>query len=280
VDTYAVNVLGTVHVLEALRRHTRPCAAVMVTTDKCYENREWIHGYRETDTLGGHDPYSASKACAELAVDSYRRSFFRSHPVRIASVRAGNVIGGGDWARDRIVPDCVRALQAGSPIVVRNPRATRPWQHVLEPLSGYLWLAATLAAAPIAAPPAGTAPTAAGDGAGDLASAFNFGPGRDANRTVAELVAEILKHWPGSWEDRTDPAAVHEAGWLQLSIDKAHALLGWRPVWGFEETIKRTVEWYRRAARVASDPGAIGTLTREQISHYAEAARRVNLSWA
>jgi CDP-glucose 4,6-dehydratase len=143
-ETYATNVLGTAHVLEALRGLQKPCAAVFITTGKCYENREWVHGYREEDPLGGHDPYSSSKAAAEIAIASWRRAFFCDHPVKIASARAGNAIGGGDWAADRIVPDCIRSLQAGQPIAVRNPKATRPWQHVLEPLSGYLWLAALL----------------------------------------------------------------------------------------------------------------------------------------
>ncbi len=181
VETYAVNVMGTVHVLEALRTLQKPCAAILITTDKCYENREWTYGYRENDPLGGYDPYSSSKSAAEIAMAAYRRSFFRDHPVSIASVRAGNVIGGGDWALDRIVPDSIRALQAGTPIPVRNRIATRPWQHVLDPLSGYLSLAAHLTSdlRPLTS---------------DLASAFNFGPTHEANRTVAELVQEILKH--------------------------------------------------------------------------------------
>jgi len=150
-ETYATNVMGTAHVLEALRALDKPCAAVLITTDKCYENREWLHSYREEDPLGGYDPYSSSKAAAEIAISAWRRSFFKKHPVKIASARAGNVIGGGDWALDRIVPDCIRALQKKQPIAVRNPNATRPWQHVLEPLSGYLWLAARLYQ-PFAAP--------------------------------------------------------------------------------------------------------------------------------
>ena len=145
IETYATNVMGTIHVLEALRALKKPCAAVLVTTDKCYENREWVYGYREDDPLGGYDPYSSSKAAAEIAISAWRRSFFGEHPVRVASGRAGNVIGGGDWAKDRIVPDCIRHLQRNESIPVRNPRATRPWQHVLEPLSGYLWLAARVA---------------------------------------------------------------------------------------------------------------------------------------
>ena len=144
IETYATNVMGTLHVLDALRSLKKPCAAVFITSDKCYENQEWIYGYREGDPLGGYDPYSSSKAAAEIVIGAYRRSFFQNHPVRIASARAGNVIGGGDWAADRIVPDCIRALQNNQPIPVRNKVATRPWQHVLEPLSGYLWLAASL----------------------------------------------------------------------------------------------------------------------------------------
>ena len=224
VETYQTNVLGTIHLLEALRSLREPCAAVLVTTDKCYENREWMYGYREEDSLGGHDPYSSSKAAREIAIQSWRRSFFTEHPVRIASARAGNVIGGGDWALDRLVPDCIRALQAGRAIPVRNKDATRPWQHVLEPLSGYLWLAAVLAKPGLRPLPAER-----------FATAFNFGPGHDANRTVGELVEEVLKSWPGRWEDRPEPAEAHEAGLLQLSTDKASALLGWSPVWTFPE---------------------------------------------
>ncbi len=269
VDTYAINVMGTIHVLEALRQLQKPCVAILVTTDKCYENREWLYGYREADPLGGHDPYSSSKAATEIAIASWRRSFFDGHPVRLASVRAGNVIGGGDWAPNRLVPDCIRALQGGQPIPVRNKVATRPWQHVLDPLSGYLWLAARLAES----------------GASDdqLASAFNFGPGHEANRTVAELVNEVLKHWPGRWEDRSDPAAVHEAQLLQLSTDKAHARLGWAPVWTFPNAIAHTVTWYRQAtsAGTGSDAAkAIQALTTGQIEHYQTDAANAGLPWA
>lgn len=266
VATYDVNVLGTIHVLQALRSLTKPCAAVFITTDKCYENREWVHGYREEDPLGGHDPYSSSKAAAEIAIASFRRSFFHAHPVKIASARAGNVIGGGDWALDRIVPDCIRALQGGVSIPVRNKTATRPWQHVLEPLSGYLWLAACLADPRLARAP--LAP---------LASAFNFGPSHEANRTVGELVAEVLKHWSGRWEDRSDPNAVHEAHLLQLTTDKANALLGWAPVWAFPKAIEQTVQWYRESM---SEPAAIAALTTRQIQLYTADAARVGLPWA
>jgi len=261
VETFMVNLMGTVHFLETLRSVSHPCAAVFVTTDKCYENREWVYGYRENDPLGGHDPYSASKATAELAIASYRRSFFQSHPVRIASARAGNVIGGGDWAVDRIVPDCMRALEQGKPIAVRNPKATRPWQHVLEPLSGYLWLGACLA----------------GERKTSLDTAFNFGPGHESNRTVVELVTEVLKHWPGRWQDQSDPNAVHEAKLLQLATDKATALLRWAPVWTFPTTIEQTVRWYREAAR---QPQSIPALTTRQIQLYCTAATQAGLGWA
>lgn len=259
VGTFDVNVLGTVRVLEGLRGLGSPCSVICVTTDKCYENREWHYGYREVDPLGGHDPYSASKAAAEIAIASYRSSFFSHSPVRVASARAGNVIGGGDWALDRIVPDSVRALAAGAPIPVRNRHATRPWQHVLEPLSGYLWLAARQAAD------------------GRLADAFNFGPGHDANRTVAELVDQIVRHWPGTWMDQTRPDAPHEAGRLQLSTDKANSLLAWSPVWRFPEAVEATVRWYRLAAE---QPDQLAQFTRIQIAAYEDAARRQAVAWS
>ncbi|MEZ0218423.1 MAG: CDP-glucose 4,6-dehydratase [Rariglobus sp.] len=265
VETYATNVMGTVHVLEALRRAARPCTVIAVTTDKCYENREWLHAYREEDPLGGHDPYSSSKGAAEIAIASYRRSFFSSAgtPVRLASARAGNVIGGGDWAADRIVPDCIRALQLGQPVRLRNPRATRPWQHVLEPLSGYLWLAARLA---------GTTAEPA-----TLASAFNFGPALTSNRPVGDLVNELLRHLPGRREDQPDPGAPHEAGLLNLATDKAHHLLGWRSAWNFERTVAETAVWYRD---YAATPTAAAEITRRQITTYTADAVSSGLAWA
>jgi len=231
--TWVTNVQGSLHLLEALKPLQHPCAVVMVTTDKVYENREWAYGYREPDPLGGHDPYSASKAAAEIAIASWRASFCgtASHQtphLRIATARAGNVIGGGDWAADRIVPDFMRALAAGEPVSVRNPAATRPWQHVLEPLSGYLRLAEALATDPD--PPC---------------EAFNFGPQLESNRPVRELVNTMLSHWPGEWIDQSDPHAPHEAGLLHLQIDKAHHRLGWQPRWDYATTIERTVGWYR-----------------------------------
>jgi len=270
VETYATNVLGTVNVLESARQAGRPCTIVAITTDKCYENKEWVHSYHEEDPLGGYDPYSSSKGAAEIAIAAYRRSFF-SGPgavVRLASARAGNVIGGGDWAMDRLVPDCIRALRRGETIPVRNKTATRPWQHVLEPLSGYLWLGAALSAG---------APAAFHFPAPTYASAFNFGPALTSNRTVAGLVQEILLHWPGRWEDRSDPHAVHEARLLNLATDKAFHLLQWQPVWAFAPTIARTVGWYRQDA---SDPAAVPALTSGQIAAYTDDARAAGLPWA
>lgn len=266
VETYAVNVMGTIHVLEALRQLSRPCAAVMVTTDKCYENREWTRAYSEEDPLGGHDPYSSSKAAAEIAIASWRRSFFpparvgagQATPVAIASARAGNVIGGGDWAKDRILPDCMRALAARQPIPVRNPQATRPWQHVLEPLGGYLCLAAQLHRA-LVQPAAGQLE--------QLCSAFNFGPAPDSNRPVLDVVAEILRHWPGEWRDVSDPTALHEAGLLNLAIDKARHVLDWTPHWSFADTIRHTVAWYRHGAAGTAGIDA-ADFTRQQIAAY------------
>jgi len=268
VETWETNVLGTIQVLEGLRLLDQPCAALFITTDKCYENREWLYAYREVDPLGGYDPYSSSKAAAEIAVAAWRRSFFLGGPVKIATARAGNVIGGGDWALDRIVPDAMRALDRGETIPVRNKTATRPWQHVLEPLGGYLWLGAVLADSSFAGP---CPPDAL-----RFREAFNFGPRLESNRTVAQLVAEILKHRAGRWEDRSDPRAPHEASLLNLSIDKAFHLLGWRPVWDFEETIARTTEWYTRAGQSQ----AALALTQAQIAEYTAAARAAGVSWA
>jgi CDP-glucose 4,6-dehydratase len=250
--TWSTNVIGTCHVLEAVRRLEQPCTAVMITTDKVYDNREWDYAYREVDPLGGHDPYSSSKAAAQLAIASWRASYCgqgagQRPQLRIASARAGNVIGGGDWAENRIVPDAVRALIAGQPVEVRSPAATRPWQHVLEPLGGYLLLAERLHQDP------------------SLAAAFNFGPDREANRPVRELVEEILTHWPGGWVDGSDPGARHEAGRLDLSTDRAFHQLGWRPRWDFATTVAETVAWYRRYQ--AGEPAR--ELCLEQIARYA-----------
>jgi len=237
--TWATNVQGSLHVLEALKPLQHPCAVVMVTTDKVYENEEWDYGYRENDRLGGRDPYSASKAAAELAIASWRASFCGTAPhqslhLAIATARSGNVIGGGDWAEDRIVPDAMRALAATLPVPLRNPNATRPWQHVLEPLGGYLRLAEALASA-----------QASHSQPNRYAEAFNFGPLLEANRSVRQLIDAALQHWPGAWNDLSGADAVHEAGRLHLQIDKATHQLGWQPRWSFATTVQRTVEWYR-----------------------------------
>lgn len=235
-ETFEVNVMGTAGVLDAVRDLKRPCAVVCITTDKCYENREQIWGYRECDPMGGYDPYSASKGAAELLIASYRRSFFSTerfseHGVQVASARAGNVIGGGDWAKDRIVTDAIAALMAGRPVPVRNPCAIRPWQHVLEPLSGYLTLASAMLQKP----------------ASQWSSAWNFGPVPGTEVPVGALVDALVKAWgEGEWVDQRSPGQPHEAGILRLSIEKAGWLLGWRPRWTCEEMVTRTAQWYRR----------------------------------
>lgn len=305
VETYATNVMGTVHLLDALReRQDRrrltsfsptatggraaknrldgrsTCAAVFITTDKCYANRNLPNGYREDDPMGGYDPYSSSKGCAELAIASFRDSFFNpagptAPLVGIASARAGNVIGGGDWAEDRIVPDCMRCLARGEPVPVRNPHATRPWQHVLEPLGGYLLLGARIHAALAAAHHPDHASTPfqistfnfpSPSPLADLCSAFNFGPALPSNQPVRRLVEEVLRCWPGSWVDQSDPRAPHEARLLNLAIDKAFHLLGWQPAWNFAATVRHTVDWYR----AVHDGADAGPLTREQIRQYAQ----------
>jgi len=235
VDTVSTNVLGTVMVMEAARLQRAPVALVLITSDKCYENREWERGYAEDDTLGGRDVYSGSKAAAEILIGSYRRSFFdASDRVPVASTRAGNVIGGGDWASDRIVPDIVRALQAGEPVRVRNPGAVRPWQHVLEPLSGYLQLGAALMAR---------------DRRG-VESAFNFGPAPENVQSVGALVSRAVTRWgSGEWRDESEPGAPHEATLLRLDIARAGRMLGWRPRWNFEDAIANTIDWYKAVER-------------------------------
>lgn len=229
-DTFDTNMMGSVHVFEAAREVSSVRALVHVSTDKCYENRERPRGYRETDPLGGHDPYSASKAAAEIAFQSYGRSFFAVHGRPMAaSGRAGNVIGGGDWAADRIVPDAIRALAADRPVPVRNPASVRPWQHVLEALSGYLVLSARLL-----------------EGDARAAGAWNFGPSARSVRTVRDLAGEIVRAWGrGAWKHVRSRGAPHEAALLMLDCSKAHRQLAWRPRWDFATTIARTVDWYK-----------------------------------
>lgn len=267
VETFATNVMGTVHVLDAIRRSGHDCSVVVVTTDKCYENREWLHSYREDDAMGGHDPYSASKGAAEIAAHSYRRSYFDPQGnVAMATARAGNVIGGGDWAQDRIVPDCIRALRKGEAIPVRNKIATRPWQHVLEPLSGYLWLGAALHNSRITSH----------DNNAPFRSAFNFGPRLTSNRTVAQLVECLIFRTGGAWQDCSDPNALHEASKLNLAIDKAFHLLQWQPVWDFEQTIAHTADWYLQEENGQS----VSEITIQQIKQYEASAQQAGLLWA
>jgi len=246
--TWQTNVLGSAHVIEALRRYAKPCAVVMVTTDKVYENLEDGRAYREGDALGGHDPYSASKAAMEIAVSSWRKSFLGNTAIRMASARAGNVIGGGDWAENRIMPDIVRSLARGDDISVRNPGAVRPWQHVLEPLAGYITLAERLW---VSDDPA-------------LQSGFNFGPSPSEARPVRDLVTTALQHWPGKWHDISTPGAHHEAALLGLDTTKARDILKVRPRWNFEQAVEHTIKWYRAANAGAS----IIDQTRAQIRDF------------
>lgn len=266
-ETFAVNAVGTANLLEAVRKTDCVRVCQIITTDKCYENDESGRACREGDRLGGRDPYSASKACAEFVVSSYRDSFFppkdsRRHKVSLSSVRAGNVIGGGDWAQDRLVPDCARALASGRPVEIRNPQSVRPWQFVLEPLSGYLRLAALQLEEPAR-----------------YASAWNFGPSEGVSLTTAELADLFIHSW-GSGR-RVSPErglpSPHEAGTLKLDSGKARELLQWRPVYAAEEAVARTAAWYR-----ASNERTFNALahTRRQIEEYAASALKAGLPWA
>ncbi|WP_251371302.1 CDP-glucose 4,6-dehydratase [Polynucleobacter sp. TSB-Sco08W16] len=229
VETYATNVMGTVHVLESMRNIDSIRATVVVTTDKCYENKEWVWGYREGEPMGGCDPYSNSKGCAELVTSAYRQSYFsKSDSINnIASARAGNVIGGGDWSEDRLIPDAIKAFEANKSLMIRNPFATRPWQHVLEPLSGYLILAQALY-----------------ERGSDFASSWNFGPRDEDNRSVRDVIDLLIAGWGGfaRWE-KEDAGQVHEAGLLKLDCSKAHMQLGWRPKWDLETAIQKIIHW-------------------------------------
>lgn len=262
-ETIATNVMGTANLLEAVRLEQRTLSVVVVTSDKCYENDGLGLPFEETQPMGGHDVYSMSKGATELVVSSYRRSFFlperlAQHGVALASARAGNVIGGGDWARDRILPDAIRALGSGEPIPVRNPAATRPWQHVLEPLGGYLLLGARLARGEVEA-------------RARYCDGWNFGPLPEGTRTVRDVVTASIARWgSGSWADRSDATAPHEAKTLSLAITKARAQLHWRPRWSFDETIRRTVDWYR-AHHQGADTSTLRSLSESQIADYMRA---------
>jgi CDP-glucose 4,6-dehydratase len=264
VDTWHTNTMGTINVLEALRGLSNPCVAVFITSDKCYDNVEWVWGYRETDALGGPDPYSASKGAAELAIRSYVRSFFPTDgTVRIGIGRAGNVIGGGDWAEDRIVPDCVRAWSKGEMVALRNPIATRPWQHVLEPLSGYLNLALALK-----------------ESSALHGQPFNFGPQAQQNHSVGDLVSAMTNHWDQvRWEDvSAQYGGPYESGLLKLNCDKALHHIHWRAVWGFEETVRETTLWYRHYYENSTQ--SIADFSLGQIAAYVKTAQEQGLEWA
>lgn len=236
VETYETNVMGTINVMEAMRVTDSVKVGVMITTDKCYENKEQIWGYRENEPMGGYDPYSSSKGAAEIAIASWRRSFFnpkdygtRRH-VSLASVRAGNVIGGGDWALDRIIPDCIKALEAGKPIDIRSPKAIRPWQHVLEPLSGYMLLAQKMWDEPT-----------------KYCEGWNFGPRAESITPVWDVAQDVVKYYgSGTLNDVSDPNALHEAKLLMLDISKAKFLLGWEPRMNIHQCVELTVDWYKR----------------------------------
>lgn len=261
-DTWLTNTIGTANVLDGLRALKTPCTAIMITSDKCYDNVEWVWGYRENDALGGPDPYSASKGAAELAIRSYVKSFFpKDGNIKIGVGRAGNVIGGGDWAPDRIVPDCVKAWSTGGCVELRNPLATRPWQHVLEPLSGYLNLAMAL-----------------GKNSDLHGQAFNFGPIDQQNYSVQSLVQEMSRHWEQvKWADvSAQYGGPYESNLLKLNCDKANHYLKWRSVWGFDTTVKETSIWYKTFyENMMSAKYSLG-----QIKLFMEDAKAKRLDWA
>lgn len=263
IKTFSTNIMGTVNLLEACRQTNTCKAIILITSDKCYENREWVWGYREHDRLGGIDPYSASKGCAELIISSYRKSFFpperygQQHVTLVASARAGNVIGGGDWAEDRLIPDIMKAASQHVPVVLRSPNATRPWQHVLEPLSGYLLLGQRLL-----------------EGNAAYADAWNFGPAEESAITVEALVQKLQAWWGEvNYHVAHDLHEPHESGVLALNCAKVRQKLGWRTVWDIDETLEKTSDWYRHfyeRQEVLSDL---------QLRQYIQAARQKNMLW-
>lgn len=253
-ETFEVNVIGTANVLDGVRLLVKPCAIVLITTDKVYHNNEWIYPYRENDRLGGYDPYSASKACAELVIDSYRNSFFNIktydiHRKAIAVARAGNVIGGGDWSKDRLIPDIAKALAIEKPVVIRNPNSVRPWQHVLEPVMGYLLLGANLAVEPI-----------------QFSQAFNFGPHLSDALSVEEMLKLAIRSWGGgSFKVEKEENQPHEAGLLKLDISKAISELQWQPKMNAEKAVSMTMDWYREFTK---NKNQINPFTELQIKFF------------
>ena len=267
VETYSTNVMGTVHVLQAVKSCPSVRVAIIVTSDKCYDNCR-AKAYSESDAMGGHDPYSASKGAAELVTASYRKSFFppdhfEQHGVSLSSVRAGNVIGGGDWSKDRLIPDSILSLESGQPIVVRNPQSIRPWQHVLEPVAGYLWLAIRMRDDPVG-----------------YAGAWNLGPRADDNETVRDIVDQVIEHWKsGQWELASqEHEAPHEDMSLRLDSSKAANLLGWETALSVRESVHKTVEWYRAYYQ---DPNFDGYgVTMQNIADYVRTAQQAGMRWA
>jgi CDP-glucose 4,6-dehydratase len=264
IETMDTNIMGTANVLEACRQTGSVRAAVIITSDKCYENREWVWGYRENDPMGGFDPYSASKGCAELVAASWRNSFFhpdqfgKTHHTLVASARAGNVIGGGDWGEDRLIPDLVRAAEARKTVVIRSPRATRPWQHVLEPLIGCLLLGQRLL-----------------EGRKDCAEAFNFGPAEEGSITVDEVVRRFKAHWDGfEYELKSDPDQPHEAGLLKLDCSKARSKLDWHPLWDAAQALEKTAAWYKNYYLQNS------VCSLQNLEEYIQLARKKGICWA
>jgi CDP-glucose 4,6-dehydratase len=253
VDTYATNVMGTVHILEAVRNTPSVRSVVVVTSDKCYENREWFWGYREEDALGGHDPYSSSKGCAELVTAAYRQSFFAKEGTpSVATARAGNVIGGGDWSEDRLVPDIVRGISSNQPILIRRPDSVRPWQYVLEPIRGYLMLAQRLW------------------DSHEYAEPWNFGPREEDAIPVGELAKRLVSDWgKGNLRVQLDPEAPHEAQHLRLNSTKARVRLAWQPVLNLDQALSWTADWYRK---FDSDSASASTTTAAQIQQYLKLA--------
>jgi CDP-glucose 4,6-dehydratase len=261
VSTWNTNVIGTINLLNVLRSLENDCAVVIITSDKCYENIEWIWGYKETDQLGGKDPYSSSKAGAELAVNSFYNSYFKSEDsqVRIATARAGNVIGGGDWSEGRLIPDCMRSWSSRKSVIIRNPSSTRPWQHVLEPLCGYLTLAVRLS-----------------ENRELSGQSFNFGPTDNFTHTVEEIVIELSKYWEAvKWQIKPEQN-MYEAGLLKLNCEKAASLLRWRPAIGFETTVQMTADWYKN---FSITPASVDEFSEEQIEIFSKSARDSGMSW-
>ncbi len=266
-ETYETNVIGTLNLFECVRKTESIRVVINVTSDKCYENKEWVYGYKEDDPMGGYDPYSSSKGCAEILTTAYKNSFFnpkdygKAHNISLVSVRAGNVIGGGDWAEDRLIPDCIRFLVKGKTIIIRNPKAIRPWQYVLEPLSGYLWLGAMVWQSPT-----------------EYTGAWNFGPNDEDILTVEELVNQVLELWGKGSYDVKSSGGLHEAKLLKLDISKARFFLKWKPTYNIKNAIEETISWYKTF--YLQKEKDILHFSINQIQNYVNAAKLKDIQWA